>query len=93
MIEGGEKGVKHQLPGIEEEVYRSMESISTMESDTLESLEAELFDDIRASIQKSNRTPNLHNSSKKLSSGKIDSQSKVGSCEYTFYIIDESQLL
>ncbi|KAI3696773.1 hypothetical protein L6452_29307 [Arctium lappa] len=81
MIDGGEKGVKHQLPGIEEEVYRSMESISTLESDnlTLESLEAELFEDIRASIQKSNRASNLNNSSIKVYSGKKDSQAKVSS--------------
>ncbi|XP_024984752.1 microtubule-associated protein 4-like [Cynara cardunculus var. scolymus] len=79
MIEGGEKGVKHQLPGIEEEVYRSMESISTLESDnlTLESLEAELFEDIRASIQKSNRASNLNDSSIKVPSGKKDSQAKA----------------
>ncbi|KAJ9559069.1 hypothetical protein OSB04_013683 [Centaurea solstitialis] len=78
MIEGGDKGVKHQLPGIEEEVYRSMESISTLESDnlTLESLEAELFEDIRASIQKSSMASNLNNSSIKVSSGKKDSQAK-----------------
>ncbi|KAI3738350.1 hypothetical protein L2E82_28379 [Cichorium intybus] len=80
MIERGEKGKKNQLPGIEEEVYRSMESISTLESDnlTLECLEAELFEDIRASIQKSNTTSNLNNNSSiKASSGKKDSQTKV----------------
>ncbi|KAL4560547.1 hypothetical protein LXL04_032700 [Taraxacum kok-saghyz] len=76
MIEKGEKGMKNQLPGIEEEVYRSMESISTLESDnlTLECLEAELFEDIRASIQKSN-----NKSSIKMQSGKKDSQTKVSS--------------
>lgn len=92
MIDGGGKGLKHQLPGIEEEVYRSMDSISTLASDnlSLECLEAELFDDIRASIQKSNTASNLNNSSSKVSSGKKDSQTKVNSCEYIFYIIDES---
>ncbi|KAK1411830.1 hypothetical protein QVD17_32617 [Tagetes erecta] len=81
IIEGGEKGVKPQLPGIEEEVYKSMDSISTFESDSLslECLEAELFEDIRASIQKSNRSSNLNNSSIKGPSGKQDSQSKFGS--------------
>ncbi|KAI3683792.1 hypothetical protein L1987_84307 [Smallanthus sonchifolius] len=82
MIEGGEKGVKHQLPGIEEEVYRSMDSISTLESDnlSLDCLEAELFEDIRASIQKSNKSSHLNNSSIKVSSGKKDYQPKVNSC-------------
>lgn len=80
MMEGGVKNAKHQLPGIEEEVYRSMDSISTLESDnlSLECLEAELFEDNRASIQKSNRSSsNLYNSSIKVSSGKKDSQAKV----------------
>ncbi|KAK1426080.1 hypothetical protein QVD17_14748 [Tagetes erecta] len=80
MIEGGDKGVKHCLPGIEEEVYRSMESISTLESDSslsLDCLEAELFQDIRASIQNSNRSFNLDSSSIKLSSGKTDSQANI----------------
>ncbi|KAJ0624560.1 hypothetical protein HanIR_Chr01g0044401 [Helianthus annuus] len=81
MIEGGEKAVKYQLPGIEEEVYKSMDSISSFESDnlSLDCLEAELFDDIRASIQKSNRSSNFNNSSLKVSSGKKDLQPKVNS--------------
>ncbi|XP_071691823.1 uncharacterized protein [Rutidosis leptorrhynchoides] len=81
MIEGGgDKGVKHHhLPGIEEEVYRSMDSLSSLASDnlSLECLEAELFDDIRASIQKSNRASNLNNSNIKVSSGKKDIQPKI----------------
>ncbi|KAI7754232.1 hypothetical protein M8C21_006707 [Ambrosia artemisiifolia] len=81
MIEGGGKGVKHQLPGIEEEVCKSMDSISTFESDnlSLDCLEAELFVDIRASIQKSNKSSNLNNSSIKVSSGKKESQPKFSS--------------
>ncbi|KAL8263249.1 hypothetical protein R6Q59_024598 [Mikania micrantha] len=88
MIEGCEKGVKHQLPGIEEEVYKSMDSISTLESDnlSLDCLEAELFEDIRASIQKSNKTSNLNNSNIKVSSGKNDSQPKVSSYELSTMI-------
>ncbi|KAK1403430.1 hypothetical protein POM88_003035 [Heracleum sosnowskyi] len=55
MIDGAEKGKKHLLPGIEEDISRSTESISTLASENLalESLENELFKDIRASIQKS----------------------------------------
>ncbi|KAF5784035.1 hypothetical protein HanXRQr2_Chr11g0514891 [Helianthus annuus] len=81
IIEGGDKRLKNCLPGIEEEVYRSMESISTLESDnlSLDCLEAELFEDIRASIQNSNKLSNLRNSSIKLSSAKKDSQPKVTS--------------
>ncbi|XP_028793405.1 uncharacterized protein LOC114749096, partial [Neltuma alba] len=52
---------KQPLPGIKEDVHRSCESISTLESDTLtpESMEANLFDDIRASIQKSSKTSDV----------------------------------
>ncbi|KAK4342980.1 hypothetical protein RND71_038796 [Anisodus tanguticus] len=51
MIKGGDK---QSLPMIEEDVRQSFDSISTLESDnlTLEHIEAELFGDIRASIQK-----------------------------------------
>ncbi|XP_009797648.1 uncharacterized protein [Nicotiana sylvestris] len=50
IIKGGEK---HNLPMIEEDVRQSDDSISTLESDnlTLDHIEAELFGDIRASIQ------------------------------------------
>ena len=55
IIDGAEKGKKQLLPGIDEDISRSSESISTLASDNLalESLENELFKDIRASIQKS----------------------------------------
>ena len=55
MIKGVDKGRKPFLPGIEEDISKSIDSISTLESEslTLESIEADLFGDIRASIQKS----------------------------------------
>uniref|UniRef100_A0A7N0VDZ1 Uncharacterized protein n=2 Tax=Kalanchoe fedtschenkoi TaxID=63787 RepID=A0A7N0VDZ1_KALFE len=55
MIVGAENGGRKVLPGIQEDDMRS--SISTLDSDTLtlESLEAELFQDIRASIQNSSK--------------------------------------
>uniref|UniRef100_A0A7N0RBK0 Uncharacterized protein n=1 Tax=Kalanchoe fedtschenkoi TaxID=63787 RepID=A0A7N0RBK0_KALFE len=55
MIGGSANGGRKVLPGIQEDDLRS--SISTLDSDalTLESLEAELFQDIRASIQKSSK--------------------------------------
>ncbi|MED6131075.1 hypothetical protein PIB30_006694 [Stylosanthes scabra] len=73
IIEGVEKEEKHALPGIQEEMYKSCDSISTLGSESLtlemESQAGDLFEDVRASIQKS--------SNKKLSlaSGK----SKVAS--------------
>ncbi|KAK4281447.1 hypothetical protein QN277_012940 [Acacia crassicarpa] len=71
IIEGVEKDEKHALPGIKEELYMSCESISTLESDslTLESIEADLFEDIRASIQKSGKTSDVAYGSSKVTSG------------------------
>ncbi|XP_057428145.1 uncharacterized protein LOC130721372 [Lotus japonicus] len=55
MIEKKGEKLALALPGIQEDVQGSCESFSTFESDslTLESLEADLFGDVRASIQKS----------------------------------------
>ncbi|XP_038701377.1 uncharacterized protein LOC119998195 isoform X2 [Tripterygium wilfordii] len=70
MIGGTEKGEKQVLPGIQEELHRSTESLSTIESDslTLENLECDLFEDIRASIQKSSKVKNTTNLSSKVGS-------------------------
>lgn len=69
IIEGVEK---EALPRIEEDVYRSCESISTLESDslTVESvdLEGDLFEDVRASIQKSSNKSKLASASTRVSS-------------------------
>ncbi|KAI8013750.1 hypothetical protein LOK49_LG05G00619 [Camellia lanceoleosa] len=74
MIEGVDKGRKHFLPGIDEEICRSTDSLSTLESDlTLESLEADLFEDIRASIQKSSKASHMASSSK-APSGETETQ-------------------
>ncbi|KAE8099532.1 hypothetical protein FH972_017508 [Carpinus fangiana] len=80
IIEGVEKGENHTLPGIQEEVHRSADSISTLESDclTLESLEADLFEDVRASIQKSSKVSNAANARNNTGSGVTETQS-VGS--------------
>ncbi|XP_028775957.1 mucin-5AC isoform X2 [Neltuma alba] len=71
IIEGVEKDEKHALPGIKEDLYMSCDSISTLESDslTLESLEADLFEDIRASIQKSGKMSDAAYGKSKVSSG------------------------
>ncbi|KAJ8754174.1 hypothetical protein K2173_002073 [Erythroxylum novogranatense] len=76
MITGNEKGRKHMLPGIEEDVQKSSESISTLASDnlTIDTLDADLFGDIRASIQKSGRALNLVNSTNEVQSGIKDNR-------------------
>ncbi|KAK8994493.1 hypothetical protein V6N11_045580 [Hibiscus sabdariffa] len=61
--------VTHLLPGIEQEFWKSTESDSTLDSDySLSSLEIDLFDDMRASMQKSSKASNLLSSSCKLQS-------------------------
>lgn len=66
MIKGMQK-----LPGIQEDMQRSTDSISTLGSEdlTLENFEAELFEDIRASIQKSSKAYNTTNANCKITSG------------------------
>ncbi|CAL0309851.1 unnamed protein product [Lupinus luteus] len=81
IIEGAEKDEKHET---EDDLYRSCESISTLGSDSLTldgSVEGDLFEDIRASIQKSSKKSNL--ASGKVPSGIArlqidDSSKKVG---------------
>ncbi|KAL0333339.1 UNVERIFIED_CONTAM: hypothetical protein Sangu_1490100 [Sesamum angustifolium] len=76
MITGADKGEKHLLPGIQEDVSGSTESISTFQSDnlTFETLEDDLFVDIRASIQRSSkRTSNLMKSSSTAAALEVDS--------------------
>ena len=79
-----EKGQKKMLPGIQEEVHRSSDSVSTLGSDTLtlESVETNLFEDIRASIQRSRRAVTMAGESSKV--GSELRQTKVGSGEYAF---------
>ncbi|XWS75103.1 hypothetical protein CRYUN_Cryun01aG0056200 [Craigia yunnanensis] len=68
---GYKKSETRTLPGIEEEFWKSAESNSTMDSDySLASLEIDLFDDMRASTQKSRKAYNVVNSSCKLPSKK-----------------------
>lgn len=96
MIEG-EKSGKHMLPGIQEEIHRSTDSISTLESDTLtlESIEANLFEDVRASIQKSNNASGVVDESME---GSRVTATKISGCKYTsitciWYITKESVAL
>ncbi|KAL4313154.1 hypothetical protein GQ457_01G016800 [Hibiscus cannabinus] len=67
MLGGNEKDQIQTLPGIQEDVNKSYDSLTTLDSETLtlESLEADLFEDVRASIQKSNKVPVTANSSGK----------------------------
>ncbi|CAA0829758.1 Unknown protein [Striga hermonthica] len=76
IMTGADKGEKHVLPGIEEEITRSTESLSTLGSDTLtmETIEEDLFVDIRASIQRSSKKAlNLRMSNSEASAVRIDS--------------------
>lgn len=76
MIKGAEKDKNHILPGIEEEIRRSIDSISTLENDnfTMES-EDDLFVDIRASIQRSSKkVPNATNNISQSAAMEIDNQ-------------------
>ncbi|KAJ9694521.1 hypothetical protein PVL29_010153 [Vitis rotundifolia] len=81
MIEGVDRDGKHSLPRIQEDdLRRSTDSISTMESDslTLESLEADLFEDVRASIQKSRIRSNVtHSKNSKAGTGEMEASKKV----------------
>ncbi|CAA3009178.1 Hypothetical predicted protein [Olea europaea subsp. europaea] len=77
MIKVAEKDKNQLLPGIKEEIRRSIDSISSLESDnfTVESLEDDLFVDIRASIQRSNKK--VHNATNYISKSaamEIDNQ-------------------
>ncbi|XP_057801468.1 uncharacterized protein LOC131016762 [Salvia miltiorrhiza] len=75
MITKLDKKEKRILPGIQEELTGSTESISTLQSDslTLESNDDDLFLDIRASIQRSSRkVSNLTNSNSKIAAMVLD---------------------
>ncbi|KAL5742871.1 hypothetical protein ACOSP7_029603 [Xanthoceras sorbifolium] len=80
-VGGTEKSEKHVLPGIPEDIHRSTDSLSTIESDTLtmKSLEADLFEDIRASIQKSSKMSNVANSKSNKKLGATESQTSQSS--------------
>ncbi|KAL7133409.1 hypothetical protein ABFS83_12G138600 [Erythranthe nasuta] len=76
MITGSEKSEKHLLPGIQEDITESTESISTLGSDnlTLETFDDDLFVDIRASIQRSSKKKtNFTNSSINTAATGLDS--------------------
>ncbi|XVF76507.1 hypothetical protein PTKIN_Ptkin13bG0271600 [Pterospermum kingtungense] len=76
MLGGNEKGETHTLPGIEEDVNKSCDSSTTLDGETLTlgNVEADLFEDIRASIQKSNKVSNTANSSDKKELKTMDSR-------------------
>ena len=63
---------KRALPKISEDVQKSSDSISSLESEImpLDSIEGNLFEDVRASIQKSSRIIGMGNSRSKAESGR-----------------------
>ncbi|KAJ9540282.1 hypothetical protein OSB04_026788 [Centaurea solstitialis] len=75
ITEAGGNDAIHQLQGIEEELCRSMDSISTLGSDA--TLEAKLFEEMQASTHKSSGSSKITNSSSKGSSGQGDSNAKA----------------
>lgn len=78
MITGTGKGEKHILPIIQEDITASTESFSSLENDTLnmETMEDDLFVDVRASIQRSSRKiSNLTNLNDKKAAVEVDSVS------------------
>uniref|UniRef100_F6HQZ1 Uncharacterized protein n=1 Tax=Vitis vinifera TaxID=29760 RepID=F6HQZ1_VITVI len=90
MIEGVDRDGKHSLPRIQEDdLRRSADSISTMESDslTLESLEADLFEDVRASIQKSRIRSNVtHSKNSKAGTGEMEGRTIHCKCSTTYVL-------
>ncbi|XP_017609563.2 uncharacterized protein LOC108455526 [Gossypium arboreum] len=64
MLGGSEKGEISRFPGIQEDVNRSFDSLTMLDTKilTLENSDADLFEDIRASIQKFNKISNTANS-------------------------------
>ncbi|KAL3646732.1 hypothetical protein CASFOL_009276 [Castilleja foliolosa] len=75
MITGADKCEKHLLPGIQEEITESTESLSSLGSETLtrETHEEDLFVDIRASIQRSSKmASNLRISNSRTAAVEVD---------------------
>ncbi|KAF8402763.1 hypothetical protein HHK36_010853 [Tetracentron sinense] len=77
LNKGFKKVETHHLPGIQEDMRRSAESNSTLDSDslTVESLGVDFFEDIRASIQKSSTVSDMACSSSKIKLEKTGVQS------------------
>ncbi|KAB5512198.1 hypothetical protein DKX38_029226 [Salix brachista] len=80
-------GGKHMLLGIDEDIHKSTNSISTLASDnlTLENLEADLFGDIRASIQRSTKRSDVGNSTSEVVSLETKNTSIPCKWDFCFY--------
>ncbi|GAV82274.1 hypothetical protein CFOL_v3_25726 [Cephalotus follicularis] len=76
MIGGTEKGENFMLTSIQEAGHRSTDSMSTLASDslTLDSIEADLFEDVSASIQKSSQASNKEKLNGKVGSKVVETQ-------------------
>ncbi|TYH54569.1 hypothetical protein ES332_D09G177900v1, partial [Gossypium tomentosum] len=77
MLGVSEKGEISIFPGIQEDVNRSFDSLTMLDTEilTLENSDADLFEDIRASIQKFNKISNTANSIAKKELETTDSES------------------
>ena len=85
IIEGVEK---ETLPRIEEDVYKSCDSISTLGSDSLTfesvDLEGDLFEDVRASIQKSSNKSKIASAATRMSSSSGIPGLPTRDCEFLY---------
>nr|KJB36650.1 hypothetical protein B456_006G168800 [Gossypium raimondii] len=91
MLGGSEKGEISIFPGIQEDVNRSFDSLTMLDTEilTLENSDADLFEDIRASIQKFNKISNTANSIARKELETTDSESVSSSKKVAFITQDK----
>ncbi|KAB1669637.1 hypothetical protein ES319_1Z025600v1 [Gossypium barbadense] len=91
MLGVSEKGEISIFPGIQEDVNRSFDSLTMLDTEilTLENSDADLFEDIRASIQKFNKISNTANSIAKKELETTDSESVSSSKKVAFITQDK----
>ncbi|TYI65666.1 hypothetical protein E1A91_D09G171500v1 [Gossypium mustelinum] len=91
MLGVSEKGEVSIFPGIQEDVKRSFDSLTMLDTEilTLENSDADLFEDIRASIQKFNKISNTANSIAKKELETTDSESVSSSKKVAFITQDK----
>ncbi|GLT93185.1 hypothetical protein SLE2022_109870 [Rubroshorea leprosula] len=85
MVNGGfQKSEAPMLPGIEEDFWKSADSNSTIDSEfSLASLEIDLFDHMKTSLQKSSTASDVSVSSSEMGEQNFQSSKMVGSSSRT----------
>ncbi|KAH1090163.1 hypothetical protein J1N35_017420 [Gossypium stocksii] len=91
MLGGSKKGEISRFPGIQEDVNRSFDSLTMLDTEilTLENSDADLFEDMRASIRKFNKISNTANSIGKKELETADSESVSSSKKVAFITQDK----